>query len=736
MQKKKFKQRYKINGIVIWMLTGLLILFGIGYVGVSIWSKYKTDIIDKQKEQMLVITQTLSDNMEKTINDYIEDLNWLGNLIVYNNKNLHMDELTQKILENYLGNGEDDFVTNVRLIGEDGNIEWCGQDFSISKSYVDSHFEDENIAIEQGMGSDNNFYFMVSRKLESGQTIELYIDLQKYYKQLIKDIKLGTNGYIVVKNSDGIILMHPEEAQIGKSVIEGREKLYEGVKLDSLKELIEVQNEQEQDVSEYYSYWWLDSSLPRVKKIAAWSHTNLGDQFVVVSAVMDYSDIYDPILSGFTSIILTAVGVIVIFFGFLAYFSYLAIQRRKNREEIDYLKNLNHVLEETKRGEEAIAHQQRLQIMGTMTGGIAHEFNNLLTPIMGYSEMLMDTLHPDSEEYDFAQEIFDASDKAKDIIRQIAGLSRKNMETVFSFVAIDKMIKRAMKMIDSVCPSNIKIKVKVELNQEGFLGNATQMNQVLLNLCVNAFHAIGKEQQGELDIAVKRVDREEVAKKTETSVSSELKNYICISVKDNGCGMDKQVLEQIFNPFFTMRLGGQGTGLGLSIVEQIIHSHKGYIIAESIPGKGSTFYVYLPLLEKNITEVPKHSASKNALLRMMVIDDNGKILRLLERKFKRLGVNITTVTNTEEAREKLKENAYDVLLIDQNLSKASSNDTGISFAMSINAQYPNVIKILMVDQIRKEVIEAKQHGIIDAYCEKPVSDSEIILQIKNINDSI
>ncbi len=170
--------------------------------------------------------------------------------------------------------------------------------------------------------------------------------------------------------------------------------------------------------------------------------------------------------------------------GLVIYIGDLRVQKRKDTEQITYLLELNKILEEIHQSEETIAHQQRLQIMGTMTGGIAHEFNNLLTPIMGYAELLMLDLPEQSENHDNASEIYEASTKAKEIIQQISSLSRKNMETAFKNLQGEKVLKRAIKMVSSVCPPNIHLKESFTLKEDCFLGNETQMNQVILkHLC-------------------------------------------------------------------------------------------------------------------------------------------------------------------------------------------------------------------------------------------------------------
>ncbi len=709
------------------IFLSFLLAGAVAYFGWFTWGKYRDDIISKQKEEMLLITESLSDSLQEYIERYDTDLEYVGNLIE-NVEGLENPLETQKKLMSDYTDQHVSYVKNFVYYDKDGNILWESRDQLLKTKYDDFHL-DSGVEMKVAMASDDQLYFVLEDELSDGKKLQLYLDVNEYYNKMISDIRLGTNGYVVVKNTEGVIYMHPEKDQIGLTIIDGRKKLYGDLDLTSLADLLEDQNEQESAVNEYYSYWWSNKNLPRVQKIAAHTHANYGDGYIIVSIVMDYNDIYQPIVSGYITILATYGGIVVIVLVLAAIVMYQVIRGRKNQQEIAYLKDLNQVLEETQRGEEVIAHQQRLQIMGTMTGGIAHEFNNLLTPIMGYSEMLIDMLPPESDEADFAQEIFDASDKAKDIIKQISGLSRKNMETVYTFVPLKKALKRTTKMVRSVCPSNIMFIDSNEFQEEGFLGNETQLNQVLLNICVNAFHAIGKEKDGLVSLRGEIHAEEELSKEYHLELGTVWKEYLCIYIEDNGCGMEPEVLEQIFNPFFTTKVGGQGTGLGLSVAEQIIRSHQGHIFVNSTPGVGTCFTICLPKANRPENNVPKNQVGEDANLRILAVDDNGHVLKLLEKRFAKLKIDITTVSNTEEARKALSESKYEVVLIDQQLSRTSGGDTGIQFAMAIGSAFPEVIKIVMVDQVRKEIIEAKQHGYIDGYVEKPVSDSSILEEI-------
>ena len=189
-----------------------------------------------------------------------------------------------------------------------------------------------------------------------------------------------------------------------------------------------------------------------------------------------------------------------------------------------------------------------------MTGGIAHEFNNLLTPIMGYAELLMADLDEECEGYDSASEIYEASVKAKEIIQQISSLSRKNMETAYKNMGAERMMKRALKMVRSVCPSNVHLETDLDFRGKCILGNETQLNQVILNICVNSIHAIGRED-GRILVRGRTAKKGELECGCPVPVSGTWDEYVRIDIEDNGCGMSQDVLKQIFDPFFTTKKG-------------------------------------------------------------------------------------------------------------------------------------------------------------------------------------
>lgn len=719
MKVKEKARNYAMNPN--FLIVPLIMIAVFLAIGSGIWGDYRDQIMENHKKQLLITSQTLAENMELSLTDYQDSLEFLSQM--------KEDSDDMEIYRNFL-NTHRKYEYDVFWENESGKMIQSVREKAMTASVLFSQIS-ANRSVWQYEDADGNFYLVFKQQLDGGNCLCLAIDEEKYYQKLISNIHIGTNGYIVVKNSQGIIIMHPEKEQWGIHVIEGRKKMFPDLDYTSLKNMVEEQCSGKYGISEYYSYWWSDPKLPRVKKISTYAPVDVGEDFWTVSAVVDYDDFYIPIETGFRYVSLLFVAGIVMFLILFSYIGKLIFEHRKASDEIASLKALNERLEEVHKGQEMIAHQQRLQVMGTMTGGIAHEFNNFLTPIMGHAELLMMELPEESEEYESAVEIYEASEKARDVVRQISSLSRRNVETVYKVLPARKLILRALKMMESICPLNVRMEQEIQIQDECILGNSTQINQVLLNICVNAFHAIGKKD-GILQLQVNCMEKEEVEKHPGMEsfhFLDDWKEYLCIDITDNGCGMDSDTLRQIFNPFFTTKKAGEGTGLGLALAEQIITSHRGCIYAESEVGKGSTFYLVLPTIE-NETDTELFVQEEGEQLKIVVADDNAKVLKMLEKNFAKLKLTIATCRNKKELQELLEEQRRDVLVIDESLEDGN----GIEFCMAMQGKYPNMIKLVMVDYFTENIVDAKYKGIINGYLSKPVSDTTILEAIRNCKE--
>lgn len=265
----------------------------------------------------------------------------------------------------------------------------------------------------------------------------------------------------------------------------------------------------------------------------------------------------------------------------------LHMLRRTTRvqKEAEALRKRNLAMEELNRQTQKLAHHQRLEIIGTLTSSIAHEFNNLLTPIMGNSMIALEKLPSDEDElYDELLEIYSASCKAKEIISRLSDLSRKNTENCFRQVAPDELVRKMVRTAEPARVENVQINMNLNCWDQRLTANEIQLSQLILNLILNGFHAMEPEG-GILTLA--------------TSFDE---NDIHIQVSDTGCGIPKEIQSKIFEPFFTTKETGRGTGLGLAIVAQVVEDHRGKISVESKSGMGTTFTVSLPRLHVPLEE--------------------------------------------------------------------------------------------------------------------------------------
>lgn len=245
--------------------------------------------------------------------------------------------------------------------------------------------------------------------------------------------------------------------------------------------------------------------------------------------------------------------------------------------EVSALRQKNQEIEALNEKIQQLAHHQRLETIGTLTSSIAHEFNNLLTPIMGYSLMALEKLPPEEEElYDGILEIYNTSRKAKELISRLSDLSRKNTSTTFHRISPDELIRKTLAVATPAKPENVEIQLDLNCWDQRIEANEIQISQLLLNLILNGFQAMGT-QGGVLTVC-----------------TSYDENDIQIRVSDTGCGIPEEIQELIFQPFFTTKEAGKGTGLGLAIVAQVVEDHHGQIRVNSQVSHGTTFTVTLP----------------------------------------------------------------------------------------------------------------------------------------------
>ncbi len=250
-----------------------------------------------------------------------------------------------------------------------------------------------------------------------------------------------------------------------------------------------------------------------------------------------------------------------------------------------------------KRLETQLRQAQKLEAVGTLAGGIAHDFNNILAAVIGYAELAIYDVEDDSELHAKLQEIVKAGHRAKRLVKQFLTFSRQTEAEERKPMHINTIVEEVLKLLSASLPSNIEIRQHIEPETGVVETDPTQIHQVLMNLCINAGHAM-REKGGILEVSLANVELDSDFAIEHPGMNSG--THLRLTVTDTGHGVTPEVLERMFEPYFTTKEKGEGTGLGLAVVHGIVQSHKGTITVNSTLGKGSTFNVYLPVIEEGV----------------------------------------------------------------------------------------------------------------------------------------
>jgi PAS domain S-box-containing protein len=369
---------------------------------------------------------------------------------------------------------------------------------------------------------------------------------------------------------------------------------------------------------------------------------------------------------------------------------------------------------------------QKLEAVGTLAGGIAHDFNNILTPIVVSTELLlMDKSRSDDDRH-YLDEILKASNRARDLVRQILSFSRRGEEERLP-LKVGPVVKEAMKFLRASIPTTIEIRQELGTDAT-ILANPVQLHQVLLNLCVNASHAMA-DSGGALTVSLDRTELSE----EDVPLSSGLVpgNYLKLTVSDTGPGIEAVTMEKIFDPFFTTKPREEGTGLGLSVVHGIVASHGGGIHVESEAGQGAVFTVYLPLHEgAAFEEAPLEAPLPRGEEAILLVDDDKAVLEVCRRMLTYLGYRVEALSDPLEALELFRErpDGYDLLITDLTMPKMD----GLELARSIRTLKPRVPCVLMTGygpRIDRE--EAVRAGVVELL-KKPLGFRETATILRRV----
>jgi PAS domain S-box-containing protein len=380
---------------------------------------------------------------------------------------------------------------------------------------------------------------------------------------------------------------------------------------------------------------------------------------------------------------------------------------------------------ERARLEEQLQRSQKLETIGTLAGGIAHDFNNILTPIMGYTDMAIEHVAPADPLAEDLKMIFNAAKRAKELVEQILIFSRQ-LDIEQKPLSLHLIVKETVKLLRPTIPSTINIVQNVDASCPPVLADPTQMHQVVMNLCVNAFHAM-EENGGTLTIDLQPVNVD----RAPADLYPHLKEaeYVRLSISDTGKGMDPSTTNRIFEPFFTTKAPGKGTGMGLSVVHGIVRSHNGDLVVFSEPGKGSIFHVYLP-----VTLIEPQGGDKDPVTMMggqeyiLVVDDEVAIARMMNKMLEQLGYRADACHSSLEALDLFhyQPGKYDLVISDLTMPGM----TGLALAKQLHLLKKELPIILMTGYGKNVSTETLIECGINKVIDKPILRKELAAAVR------
>ncbi len=389
---------------------------------------------------------------------------------------------------------------------------------------------------------------------------------------------------------------------------------------------------------------------------------------------------------------------------------------------------------ELRKLENQLRQAQKMEAIGTLAGGIAHDFNNILTAIIGYIQLVQMELQDRPGLNAKLNEAYAAATRAKDLVQQILTFSRK-AEHSKRPLKLSSVVKETVKLIRSSIPSTIEIRQEISTS-ETIVADATRMHQMVMNLCTNAYQAM--EQKG--GIMWVRLTETCRSAPVGSKHEGEERAYLKLEISDTGCGIDRNDLDKIFDPYFTTKETGEGTGLGLSMVHGIVEEHGGFIEVESLPGKGTTFSIFLPVYTMKLrgegdkatpTSRPVPAGGSECI---MIVDDENQILDITKDYLQRMGYSIKIFDDPVCAIDEFNNepDRYRLVITDQTMP----HKTGAELCAHIKRIRPNCPVILCSGYSTTTNRNVLKDAGINIFLQKPVVLEELARAVRKLLDSV
>lgn len=698
---------YGAGAAVFTVAAGLLATWVIVFLTVRSYSDYKKDLIEMQQEELLTMAETVGASLVNFINQELARIDLYYDT-AEEQREIWDAEAKEQASAAFLDSGDELYVAEVCFDAEGQRIYEQGK---VELDVERIPGGDRAVICGKRLDVSQKRYEMyISRRFSCGNeeyTAVYAMNLDAVYDRIVEPVRIGDGGYSVVKDSSLSIIMHHAPDQIGMDAVYDRSQRYPELDLTDLFAWIQLQQEQPAGVGLINSYQW-DDEGPNPnpeKRVVAYTTIQLPGESWIVNSTIPYEELNGP-LNRMIQRLAWVSGCFLLMVALFVYVTTKSVVRYGGQKrEIAYLKEINEGMELLYRKEEQIQQYQRMQSVGQMSSRIAHEFNNYLTPVMVYGGLLETDETISAENQELVRGILDAASQAADLSRKLLDFSRQDSSVRLTAVNLTEGMRQAVDMIRQLVPESVSFRAELEERDFYIKGRAGMAEQILMNLCNNAFHAM-ENTGGSLSVIYKTFVPPPEGQENLTESS-----WAVLRVKDTGCGISKEAQEKIFEPFYTTKGRGKGTGLGLAVIQNMVSVAGGSIRLESEPGKGTEFFLYFPETEADVPETSGENGRE--VSRVGVVDDDPEMLRTLELLLSRKGYKVRCWSHPAVVLSKLqkKRELCDVILTDYSMPSIN----GLEFAEMVRKLNPGIRLILMSGKEEEKFFWYLKNGFLDGF---------------------
>ena len=583
---EEFLNRWKLKLMAVGVLIALSLV--VVLAGFRFYSRYREQVIRTEESQLLTMAGIVGNNLDSYLEQQLDEID-----LFYSQRGIPEEWAESngiKLRTSYFLKKNADIYNWITVTEQDGTRfkyesgKEAVQESSAEKTMsVAPGNKDQKARITGKEISDRTGWYELYIEKEvssmSGiRTLTFAMDLKALYEKIVAPVKIGEAGYSTVKDQNMNIIMHHAKNQIGLEAVEGRIQKYPDLDLSSLENWISRQEKEDSGTGVIDTYVWDDPGLKKVRRVIAFQAISIQGERWIINSTLPLQELSGPLESMMTMMIGVMIPYVLILVVVTVFFLRNRFLAESQQKEIAYLKEINHGMEMLVQKNNEIRHYQRIQSLGMMASHIAHEFNNYLTPVLIYAELLENDESISSENQEMIHEITKSVDQASNLSKELLAFSRQDTGVRLELLNFTEEVGNAVSIVRQLAPAAITLKTEITEEPLYVLGRRRMAEHILMNLCKNAFQAMEKTERKELWIWL----------------TAKGNDAIRLQVSDTGCGIGDDAMQKIFEPFYTTKGSRQGTGLGLSVVQNMVTSVGGTICVESKAGEGTTFVIEIP----------------------------------------------------------------------------------------------------------------------------------------------